>query len=73
MFEKTKSFATGATKVVVKAAIPGMAGAFAGKEKYDECKANGDGAIKTTLKTTSTAIYEQTKYSVGGALLLSDF
>ena len=73
MFEKTKDVTIGTAKVAAKIAIPGAAGAFAGKEKYDECKSNGEGSMVTTAKVTGTAIWEQTKYSVGGALLGASF
>ena len=73
MLEKTKDFAIGTAKFATKAVVPGAAGVFAGKEKYDECKSNGDGSIKTTLKVSGAAIYEQTKYTLGGALITATF
>lgn len=73
MLEKTKDVAIGTAKFATKVVVPGAAGIFAGIEKYDECKSNEDGVIKTTLKTTGTAIYEQTKYSLGGALFSASF
>lgn len=71
MLEKTKDFAVGTTKVVAKVTVPGVAGVLAGMEKYDECKSNGDGSVMTTAKVTGTAIYEQAKCSIGGALLVT--
>ena len=71
MFEKTKDLAIGTAKLTAKVTIPGVAGALAGREKYDECKSNGDSSMVTTAKVTGTAIYEQAKCSIGGVLFLS--
>ena len=69
MFKKTKSVAVGTAKVVASVTIPGVAGAIAGKEKYDECKLNGDSSVKTALKVSGAAIKSQTLYCTGTAIL----